>query len=248
VCDEHDLHLTMLPGYSPAVHKPSAVPLYRRLGKVLDFVGTGTLIQYHGQHLLISCAHCFDNGGEHNLLVGGNEAFPIDRPVLATRLQLGVGRKDDPVDFAVVALRPSEAANLAERASFIPEGAIEGHVDEDWPDDFDVCGFPCRDNAADMANRTLEANAVVIPAKKAPMFGDRRIQKNSAWYLPLTFEPKKLKKMTLPNFVIPPPDGQGLRMKIHDSNCRNYCTKWATAPSRCRCLEKLQHLRLHLPL
>ena len=198
----------MLSGYPRAHHRSPAVPLYRRIhGGSLDFVGTGTLIQYRGRYLLVSCAHCFDDNGQHNVIVGAREAFAIDPTVIATQLPPGVDRNHDPVDFAVVELKPNEVENLAAYSAFIPENAIEGPILKDWSEDFGVLGFLASDNFVKAADRTLTSNAVELPAGKAHKFHDRRTQKHPTWYLPLTFEPKKYLNSIQSGIDIQSPEG-----------------------------------------
>lgn len=193
--------------YPPAKYKPPAVPLFKALGNRLEFWGTGTLVHYRNSHLLISCAHCFDQDGEHTIFVGGNLGFPIARPVLVTSLPDGLSRCHDPVDFAVVALRQDEVTNLSHRLSFIPETAIEGSISNDQPNDFGVFGFPARDNNVDMTTGTLSANAIELPARKDIKFRDSRIRRNPTWYLPLHFDPRQLERVIQSDFTIPRPDG-----------------------------------------
>ncbi len=189
--------------FSPS--KQSAVPLYTDINGVYDFIGTGTLIHFRGQYLLISAAHCFDFSGQHRLLVRGNPPFFINRPVHVTQLSPGVSREADPFDFGAVSLRPNEVKNLSASMEFIPEDSIEGAITEDCSDDFGVFGFPARDNEVDNECLTLPANAIELPAKKNMKFRNLQTRRHPKWYLPLVFDPRNIEKTIGTDFVIPSP-------------------------------------------
>jgi|GEM_PF-2975374 len=197
----------MRTGYQLENHKRSIVPLYGQIGNTYDFIGTGTLICYRQQHLLISCAHCFDKNGTHNLIIGARDAFPVESTALVTKIPEGNSRDTDPVDFGVIPLKPVEISRLRETLSFLPENSIEKIVLNELPDSYDVLGFPERDNIPNINEQTLESNAVMFPLVSNRKFQDSKTREKPSWYLPLKFEQHEIQKLSTHGFNVPLPHG-----------------------------------------
>lgn len=185
--------------------KPYVVPLYGHGSHGLDFIGTGTLIHYRDRHLMISCEHCFNKGGQHQLLVGAKEPFSINRDVLVS--QPSGFETDNFVDFGVVALEPPQVLRIQENSMFMPGFMMEHNSELDYIDDYSVLGFPAHDNHVDCAELRLTANLIQIPLQKANKFRNDLTKKRSSWYLPLAFDPQKIASTWKCDFRIPDPEG-----------------------------------------
>ena len=195
----------MLPGYQLATMKPYVVPLYGSGNHGSDFIGTGTLIHYRDRYLMISCEHCFNKGGQHQLLVGSKESFNIDRVVLVS--QPSEGGVINPVDFGVVALVLSEVLRIQEESMFMPGFTLEHNSVLDCIDDYSVFGFPAHDNRVNCAEPQLTANLIQIPLQKARKFHNDLTKKQPSCYLPLALEPRKIEELWKSEFKIPDPEG-----------------------------------------
>ncbi len=188
--------------YSPVSEPLCCVPLYAMLDTgEADFRGSGTLVRFWGNPLLVTAAHVIDNGRKFlRMMIGGpNPAVAIDRPALVTPVRAGLTRATDPLDFCVIRLTISEADRIQSLFQFVEwerEALTESPCANGFP--HRITGYPETGNMPNYDTAKLRANCLQVDVKE-----DRVAMRHAPWpdmkanpheYIALRYDPRLLSK------------------------------------------------------
>lgn len=169
------------------------IPLFKKVSPgVIEFVGSGFLLQISDHHFLVSAAHVFDHLKDGVfLLAEGREQDALSNPVQATALPASGKRADDVIDIGFIQLT-SDEVNALGRENFLARHHIAPRDAQAGAGTYLILGYPEKQQKRDHRDHRYLISQTYYWAPEAKDASYHRTKLERGTHILINYDPNRV--------------------------------------------------------